>query len=224
MANMKNGIWALVTAGVLVSSVAQAEQVTYTGSGTFDQYIGSDVIGLPWGSTFSSSFSADTGSDSAPLNPITGYYAPILRVTLDVQALNLHIDTVPSPVGSVIVSNSQQGYDNFNPNTELRNIPNVGTLGVFWTLQDSSDQALSGKQLPLSLSLGAFNVRRFELDLSETAYCGDKFHSFSGCIVAGTFTTLSVAAVPEPDIYAMMLAGLGLLGVAARRRTQKAVA
>ena len=31
-----------------------------------------------------------------------------------------------------------------------------------------------------------------------------------------------VAAVPEPETYAMMLAGLGLLGFAARRRKQKA--
>jgi hypothetical protein len=33
-----------------------------------------------------------------------------------------------------------------------------------------------------------------------------------------------VAAVPEPETYALMLAGLGLLGVAARRRKQKEVA
>jgi hypothetical protein len=31
-----------------------------------------------------------------------------------------------------------------------------------------------------------------------------------------------IAAVPEPETYAMMLAGLGLLGFIARRRKQKA--
>jgi hypothetical protein len=31
-----------------------------------------------------------------------------------------------------------------------------------------------------------------------------------------------VAAVPEPETYAMMLAGLGLIGFAARRRKQQA--
>jgi hypothetical protein len=34
-------------------------------------------------------------------------------------------------------------------------------------------------------------------------------------------TAASVAAIPEPETYAMMLAGLGLLGVTARRRRQK---
>ena len=41
----------------------------------------------------------------------------------------------------------------------------------------------------------------------------------------GTMTPISidVAAVPEPETYAMLLAGLGVLGFAARRRTQQSV-
>jgi MYXO-CTERM domain-containing protein len=38
-----------------------------------------------------------------------------------------------------------------------------------------------------------------------------------------TFTGITTA-VPEADSYAMMLAGLGLVGFAARRRQQKALA
>lgn len=207
----------------LVGGLAQAGQITYTGTGTFDQYIGSDVLGLPWGATFSSSFSADTGSDVAPLDPISGYYAPILRVTLDVPALNLHIDAVPPPVGSIYVANSNQGLDDFGASTEFYGLPNLGNLAIFWQFQDKSDQALTSKQLPLSLSLGAFNVRRFELDFRDSTFCGSE-DLFPRCIVAGTFTTLSVAAIPEPENYAMLLAGLGLLGAATRRRKQKSVA
>ena len=219
-------VWLTLTLAValLVNSVVQAEQITYTGTGTFDQFIGSDVVGLRWGATFSSSFSADTGSDTKPLDPIRGFYAPILRVKLDVPTLNLHIDTVPPPVGSIYVANSNHGYDDFSPNTEFHNLPNVGGhLGIYWVFQDKSDQALTSKQLPLSLSLEAFNVRRFELDLSGTTFCSGVYFN-SNCHVDGTFTTLSVVAVPEPETYAMMFAGLGLLGFVARRRRGVALA
>ena len=39
---------------------------------------------------------------------------------------------------------------------------------------------------------------------------------------AAIAATAAIASIPEPEIYAVMLAGLGLLGFAARRRKQKA--
>jgi len=43
-------------------------------------------------------------------------------------------------------------------------------------------------------------------------------------LIGMTYHVGTVAAVPEPETYAMLLAGLGLLGFAARRRKQKELA
>jgi hypothetical protein len=49
-------------------------------------------------------------------------------------------------------------------------------------------------------------------------------HSATGSYELTLTAQGNLAPVPEPETYAMMLAGLGLLGVMTRRRKQKAIA
>jgi hypothetical protein len=58
---------------------------------------------------------------------------------------------------------------------------------------------------------------------SNASYAGSNF-TFTGTYAIGSDTgsgTFNIAAVPEPETYAMLLAGLGLLGYVRRRRQQK---
>jgi hypothetical protein len=63
----------------------------------------------------------------------------------------------------------------------------------------------------------SFTASTITLDMSTGSVLG-------GNGSTAVFAFNGVAPIPEPETYAMMLAGLGLLGVMARRRKQKAVA
>jgi hypothetical protein len=47
----------------------------------------------------------------------------------------------------------------------------------------------------------------------------ETYSRFNGAITTPGTWTMGVAAVPEPETYAMLLAGLGLVGAVARRRS-----
>lgn len=63
----------------------------------------------------------------------------------------------------------------------------------------------------------------YNYDTLQTLTFGDEFKGVNKLLFSSVYAqvdniNLSVAAVPEPETYAMMLAGLALVGFAARRR------
>ena len=80
-----------------------------------------------------------------------------------------------------------------------------GTEYVYWNGNLLAGGFLNGHY--------AFNVEGLGNDVIRIAGNNDPYYNF--------INNVSVTAVPEPETYAMMLAGLGLLGFSARRRKQK---
>ncbi len=78
----------------------------------------------------------------------------------------------------------------------------LGANDAFYTItrEQSSGRGSSAKQVIVSSVLGNWNL------------------SSAGNL---TYVSASVAPVPEPETYAMMLAGLGFMGLVARRRSKQ---
>jgi len=121
-----------------------------------------------------------------------------------------------------------------------------GTLGFSITLARASDGAVVFNWTPDGMAGGitggSESADPFSLNLTLSAFAGqdftysgaygdDSFGSFAAStdtLAAGVYTlslfmnektdVVRVAAVPEPETYALMLGGLGLVGFIARRR------
>jgi len=105
----------------------------------------------------------------------------------------------------------------------------AGSNGLFYSLINTSDNSVvdSGSFLEQVAGGNAHNWSNYstQLDLGSTTTKYKLMFSAIGTAetYGGSLDKVSItSAVPEPESYAMMLAGLGLMGAIARRRKAKA--
>lgn len=117
-------------------------------------------------------------------------------------------------------------------------VGNGAGVGLYWNVGSSATldgDTFAGNVLALTSITTNGNLTmgcgRLLADNGKVGLEGVGSNISTGCGVAGNigfgsggFDQAGVAAIPEPETYAMMLAGLGLLGFMARRRKQKAAA
>ena len=99
--------------------------------------------------------------------------------------------------------------------------PTTGGQGVVFT--NFNNSALTGFTLDSAPSSGPRNLNF----TGELAHSGVTTATFSlspfdpGAGNTATFTLTQVPTIPEPETYAMLLAGLGLMGAMAKRRNKE---
>ncbi len=92
---------------------------------------------------------------------------------------------------------------------------NIGTFSAGGTVYFSGGTGWKSFDITDSLRTALGNGQSsVQYELNYTGYSGFEFGSAEG----GKPAYLLVTAVPEPEAWAMMLAGLGLMGAALRRR------
>ena len=118
-----------------------------------------------------------------------------------------------------------------DPNADP-NFPPGSVWNPNWTLTMDIG-AVDANGLPTVWDIGLLRQLhtpegREDISILSTSNNGDRaqggyetYYYFEGAVTSPGTWTMGVAAVPEPETYAMLLAGLGLVGAVARRRSAK---
>ena len=166
------------------------------------------------------------GFESFTGGPVSGY------VTVNAGDTSLTGWTVGA--ASVDVVNGNYGAITGN-SIDMLGTPGPGSLeqtlatvaGQHYTLNfDLSENSNAAPQLYVSLNNGATPMlytgtgtpQHYSLDFTAGASTMLTFTSATSGNSGAVLDNVSVMAVPEPETYAMLLAGLGLMGFIARRR------
>jgi len=111
----------------------------------------------------------------------------------------------------------------FGGATQSFTLTATGTHSAIWTGLGSIASVGSGAVNGGTGAWDIFNPFGSSLvtGLSFTALPGVAAPGCTGCTNQSDYTLVSISAVPEPESYALLMAGLGLLGAVTRRRKKR---
>jgi PEP-CTERM motif len=192
---------------LLTTLPAVSAPVTFTFAGQLSFVSPALSSAFNIGDSFAGSFTFESvTADMSPLSPNLGEYAPAITFSISVGALSF---SSPSPNARITVQNGSP--DIYDVHGELTT-GNAGFVPSFWefVIWDFDGTMLNSDALPLTpLPLSLAEI--FDLEL---------FFAVPAGIMGGNLSSFELAAapVPEPETYALVLAGLGILGFVATRR------
>lgn len=201
----------------------------YSGNSTFVAALANPVVGA----------SKSYGFDFNPVADIGG--ASSLRLvssTGDNYAVNVNTGAVTLAT-SLISGFTGVSYTNSNASNPTL-VPSSTALYYINSANDTLNVATTGFNNPSisiigSLGIDILSANGFEIDSNGIGYAAVnmdngflkseliRINTMTGqaewvSTFNGTINGLTVAPVPEPETYAMMIAGLGILGFSARRK------
>lgn len=206
-----------VAIALLAASAAQAGLVfNTTGTGTRTESFNS-IAGLPaiphgtvsLGGLYATTAGTVTYTYLGNESGYTNQFLTISGATMLLES---------SAIGAHVSKNvATPGYLNFKFNeTGNGNVVSYAVNGGFWS--PGTSIGLIGANMKVN-SGGAKGTYDYIIGFNDHAGNNKKLGDWDDFVVGVSFK--SVTPVPEPETYAMLLAGLGLMGAIARRRNTR---
>lgn len=188
------------------------------------------LAGLFLAASLAAPAAADIAIYTTPLLPepsVTSTGTGFATLTIDTDLMTMRVDTsFANLVGTTTIAHihcctATPFTGNASPATTLPSFEGFPTGLTTGSYLHNFDMTLASSWNPAFVTAnggitGAFNA--FVTGLNEgRGYLNIHTSAFGGGEIRG-FPTPAVAVIPEPETYALMLAGLGALAFAARRR------
>lgn len=218
---------AAMVVATIASTHAQAVVTTYSVTQTFNQVV-YDASHPDWDTIFTGSFDFDSHTNT--VSNLMGSLSQAMTGNTVFRALDYQLSSVyDAAIGGLLVSVFHQNTTDVfqgggfatGGTKEYGNQNAYATIFVNTTDPTAAPTADQIAKLAYGdCTTGSLMGMGAGAKTCMTGWVDSAQADLSGGTMQGTYPiSQTIAAVPEPETYAMLLAGLGLVGFAVRRRT-----